>query len=189
MRNSIKAALAAVAGGSLLLGGAGSLAYWTDETEVQPDTTLTSGTLDLGAPDCADWELDDLSVFDPAADTVVPGDTITRVCQFQISVTGAHLEAELTANAPTMPDSALQDELSFAAVYELDTDATDDSTNETLVDPDAGPVAFDVSDNNSYLRVAFTVNFPFGGLDNDSEGAVTAQLDAISVTATQTDSH
>ena len=102
MRNSIKAALAATAGAGLLLGGAGSLAYWNDATEVQPDTTLTSGTLDLGAPTCASWKLDDDSDFTPASDTIVPGDSLTRTCQFQISATGDHLTAQLSANVPSM---------------------------------------------------------------------------------------
>lgn len=187
MRNSIKAALAATAGGGLLLGGTGSLAYWNDATEVQPDTTLTSGTLDLGAPTCASWKLDDGSDFTAGSDTIVPGDTLTRSCQLAISATGDHLTAQLTANAPSMPDSALEDELAFTAVYEIDTDATDDGTGETTVDPDAGAVAFSDADDGSYLRVLFTVDFPFGaGVDNDSNGAVTAQLDAITVTATQT---
>ena len=169
MRNSIKAALAATAGAGLLLGGAGSLAYWNDATEVQPDTTLTSGTLDLGAPTCASWKLDDDSDFTPA------------------SATGDHLTAQLSANVPSMPDSALEDELAFTAVYEIDTDATDDGTGETTVDPDAGAVAFSDADDGSYLRVEFTVDFPFGAsVDNDSNGAVSAQLDAITVTATQT---
>ncbi len=39
MRNSIKAALAATTGAALLLGGAGSLAYWSDE-EVIPGGTI-----------------------------------------------------------------------------------------------------------------------------------------------------
>ncbi|WP_300404753.1 alternate-type signal peptide domain-containing protein [uncultured Nocardioides sp.] len=187
MRNSIKAALAATAGAGLLLGGAGSLAYWNDATEVQPDTTLTSGTLDLGAPTCASWKLDDDSDFTPASDTIVPGDSLTRTCQFQISATGDHLTAQLSANVPSMPDSALEDELAFTAVYEIDTDATDDGTGETTVDPDAGAVAFSDADDGSYLRVEFTVDFPFGAsVDNDSNGAVSAQLDAITVTATQT---
>ena len=193
MRTSIKAALAASAGASLLLGGAGSLAYWNDTTQPLSNTTVTSGTLDLGAPSCGDWLLDDDSVFDPGAETIVPGDSLTRVCQFQVSITGDHLEAEITANAPTMTNSALEDELSFAAVYEQDDDNTDNDTGETVIDPDAGPVAFDVDDNGDYLRVEFTVTFPFNAtptaLDNDSEGGITTQLNAITVTATQTDSH
>jgi len=187
MRNSIKAALAATAGGGLLLGGAGSLAFWTDSTEVQPDTTLTSGTLDLSAPTCGDWTLDGGFVYTPASDEIVPGDTLTRTCQFQITAIGEHLLADLDANPPTMTDSFLEDELTFTAVYELDDDATDDATGERAVDPDAGPVSFTDADNGDYLRVAFTVDFPYGVEDNQSNGGITTQLDAITVTATQTD--
>lgn len=187
MKSSIKAALAATAGGGLLLGGAGSLAYWTDSTEVQPDTTLTSGRLDLSAPTCGDWTLDGGFVYTPATDEIVPGDTLTRTCQFQITAIGEHLAANLTANAPAMTDSFLEDELTFAADYEIDSDATNDNVGETLVDPDAGAVAFTDADNGKYLRVAFTVDFPYGVVDNQSNGGITTQLGAVTVTATQTD--
>ncbi len=46
MKKTTKGALAAVAGGSLLFGGAGSLAYWTGESTVTGDS-IESGTLDL----------------------------------------------------------------------------------------------------------------------------------------------
>lgn len=190
MRTAVKAALAATAGGGLLLGGAGSLAYWNDATEVQPDTTITSGTLDLGAPTCDGWLLNG-TAFNPATKTIVPGDTLTRVCEFQISVTGDYVTANITANAPTMTNSALEDELTFSATYEQDTDADDNSTGETTITPAAGAVPFEINDDGDTLRVFFTVGFPFNAsptaLDNDSEGGVTTQLNAITVTATQTD--
>lgn len=189
MKTALKAALAATAGGGLLLGGAGSLAYWTDDEELQPETDLVSGTLDLGAPTCGDWLLDDASTFTPATDRIVPGDSLTRTCQFLITGVGDHLEAALSADLATAQDSALEDELTVSAAYEIDTDATDDDTNETSVDPEAGPVAFTDADNGSYLRATVSVAFAFGTEDNDSNGGVTATLDDIVVTATQTDSH
>lgn len=191
MKTAIKAALAVTAGGVLLLGGAGSLAYWNDTRDVQPNTTLTSGTLKLGAPTCGNWEINGVSTADPAAMRIVPGDNLTRVCEFQISVTGDYLEAQLTATAPTMDDSFLEDELAFTVTYERDTDVVNDDTNETTIDPVGSPVTFTSSDDGHYLRAFFEVDFPFNAtptaLDNDSNGGVTAQLNAITVTATQTD--
>lgn len=193
MRTSIKAALAAAAGGGLLLGGAGSLAYWDDDEDI-PTETVTSGQLDLAAPDCdsTDWKLDDGSAFDPASDTLVPGDTLTRVCHFALTVTGEHLEAEFEAAAPTKQAGALSDELVLSADYEIDADTTDNGGGaESAVDPEGAVTgAADIGNANDgdYLRAVVTVSFPFGaGVDNDSNGGVASVLDAITVTATQTD--
>lgn len=192
MRNSIKAALAAVAGGGLLLGGAGSLAYWDDAEDV-PTDTVTSGQLDLGAPVCEGWKLDDGSAFTAATDTIVPGDSLTQICEFPLTVTGDHLEAEFTAEAPSITASALSDELTYTAAYEVDQDQTDDGVAEVAVTPEtpaSGTADITVADDGAWLRSTLTVDFAFGGsVDNTSNGGIAAVLDAFTVTATQTDSH
>lgn len=191
MRNSIKAALAATTGAALLLGGAGSLAYWQDADDI-PTDTLTSGQLDLGAPVCEGWLLDGGAAFDPLTDTIVPGDSLTQICEFPLTVTGDHLEAEFTAEAPAMTVGDLSDELTYTAAYEVDPDATDDG-NEAAVtpqDPASGTADITAADDGSYLRATLTVAFDFGGaVDNTSNGGIEAILEAFTVTATQTDSH
>ena len=60
MKKSTKGAFAAAAAGSLLLGGAGSLAYWTDASTVD-GKAITSGHLQLNpiTATCDDsWQLD-----------------------------------------------------------------------------------------------------------------------------------
>lgn len=192
MRNSIKAALAATAGAGLLLGGAGSLAYWQDADDI-PTDTLTSGELDLGAPVCEGWLLDGGAAFDPLTDTIVPGDSLTQICEFPLTVTGDHLEAEFTAEVPSMTAGDLTDELTYTATYEVDGDATDDDTNEVAVTPQtpaAGTADITAADDGSYLRATLSVQFAFGGaVDNTSNGGVSGILEAFTVTATQTDSH
>jgi alternate signal-mediated exported protein len=190
MKNSVKAALAALAGGGLLLGGAGSLAYWSDTDDV-PTTTVTSGTLDLAAPSCGVWKIDGGATFTPASDRIVPGDTLTRECTFALTVTGAHLEAEFTAATPTKDASALSDELVLSAAYEIDADTTNDGVGERAVAPEApgsgtGTADITAADNGRYLRAIMTVSFPYGVLDNDSNGGIASILGAVTVTATQT---
>jgi len=54
MNKTIKGSLAAGAAAVLLLGGAGSLAYWTDAADIDGGT-ITAGTLTLDAGTCGDW--------------------------------------------------------------------------------------------------------------------------------------
>ncbi|WP_341242785.1 alternate-type signal peptide domain-containing protein [uncultured Nocardioides sp.] len=207
MRTSLKAALAGVAGAGLLLGGAGSLAFWND-TEDVPGGTIESGVLNLGSPVCDDWQLDGsggaFSLDGEAPDVIVPGDTISQTCELDLDVVGKHLTATLSASAPSLGDSELDNELVASAVYELDSDGTDSvgpDASETAITPQGGPVAFSDADNGKLLRVTVTLAFPFNstdvgnveGLDNGSNNAsdynapaVVATLDNITITALQT---
>ncbi len=101
MNKTTKGSLAAGAAAVLLLGGAGSLAYWTDAATIDGGT-INSGylTLDNGSCD-AEW------VYGPdnrrAGDTVVnfvPGDVVTKDCTFIIGAQGDNLAA-----TPTVPDT------------------------------------------------------------------------------------
>ena len=71
MKKSTKGALAAAAAGTLLLGGAGTYAFWTDTATVDGGD-IASGSITLSSVVCADdWthsENDDVVEF------IVPGD-------------------------------------------------------------------------------------------------------------------
>jgi alternate signal-mediated exported protein len=106
MNKSSKGALAAAAAAVLLLGGAGSLAYWTDSASVAGGS-INSGKLtltDATAGTCASaaWTLDAAedpasATFDPATDTLVPGDVLTKTCTYTIGAAGKHLRADVSA--------------------------------------------------------------------------------------------
>lgn len=106
MKKSSQGALAAAAAGVLLLGGAGSLAYWTDAATVSGGA-INSGKLtltDATAGTCASaaWKLDTMEspsgvTFDPATDTLVPGDVLTKQCSYTIGAVGTHLRADVAA--------------------------------------------------------------------------------------------
>lgn len=119
MKKATKGALAAAAAGSLLLGGAGSLAYWTSTSDVN-GASITSGHLKLVpatgtgvTAGCTPWKLvipavlDDPSTTtvdesaaattaDFASQKIVPGDELTRVCNYTIDMTADNLKASLT---------------------------------------------------------------------------------------------
>lgn len=92
MKKTTKGALAAGAAAALLLGGAGSLAYWT-ETATVPGSTIESGHLAITGDTCATagWKLDDGSDVDSTT-RIVPGDQLTKECQFTIEGEGDHLD-------------------------------------------------------------------------------------------------
>jgi len=174
MRKATKGAIAAAAGGALLLGGAGTLAFWTDTASV-PGGTFTSGHLTLTPDTCADtWVLDALEdppgvTFDPATDFLVPGDVLTRECTFTIGAVGTHLLATVAAAPPPTMTGDLADDLTVsAAVVEVNGAPATEFTDEN---------------NGQTLTVGLTVTFD-AAADNTSQD-VSAVLNDITVTASQ----
>ena len=125
MKTVTKAAIAGVAGVTLLLGGAGTLAFWTD-TQAGSVVTIATGNLDLGTPaDGSDWALQQNAADLPAdtaealsvpyiAQLLVPGDTLTKMVQVPVVLTGENNRARLditAANAEGALDDALSAEI------------------------------------------------------------------------------
>jgi alternate signal-mediated exported protein len=171
MNKTMKGALAAGAAGALLLGGAGSLAFWSDSSDV-PGASITSGELKLGAPDCGDgWLLDGGAAY--STQLLVPGDTLTKTCTIDLTATGAHLGADLAIATPTWSAAnGLTAELSPTATFTVNGATTDHVTSAD--DTGTGEISAEL-----------TVTFDGDTASNDSED-LTAALDAVTITATQT---
>ena len=117
MNKSIKGALAAAAAGALLLGGAGSLAYWTG-TEQVPGGTFSSGYLQIEDGTCATatWTLAGGAAY--TTQKLVPGDSVTKTCEFTIDGVGDHLTVSLdTATPGWSASNALTSALSVEASF------------------------------------------------------------------------
>jgi alternate signal-mediated exported protein len=173
INKSTKGALAASAAAVLLLGGAGSLAYWNSTQDVS-GADIASGHLKLTDPDCgAGWVLDGGTNYE--AQLLVPGDTLTKVCTFALDSSGAHLSADFDTTAPDISgDAALLSELDVSADY---------TVNGDPVAASDVPVA-----NGDVIEATIVVDWQYGVLDNDSNVApagLSAMLDTITVTATQ----
>lgn len=169
MHNSIKGALAAIAGGALLLGGAGTLAFWSDEGTVG-GTDIASGTLDLGTPTCAGWKLDGDQAF--TDQLVVPGDVLTQVCTFTVVAAGEHLAATFDVTTPGWgATNGLTDQLAVAAAYRVGSE-TVDGTAVPIVDKDV-------------ITATVTVTFDGAAATNASQ-TLSAALDDVTITASQT---
>lgn len=176
INKSTKGALAASAAGILLLGGAGSLAYW-NSTQTVAGGDVSTGHLKLTTPACGGgWILDGGATY--STQLLVPGDTLTKVCTFSLSSSGEHLTADFDTTAPefTAGDVALLAELDVDATYKVDTVAV--GSNDVPVE------------NGDVIEATIVVSWPYGVEDNDSNvlAGLSATLDTITVTATQSHS-
>jgi len=175
MKKSTKGALAASAAGILLLGGAGSLAYW-DAQQTVDGGDIVSGRLELTAPSCGTgWTLDageqlPSTVF-TAGSKLVPGDVLTKVCTFVITAQGDHLRAELdVTDADFSSTNVLTDQLAVDASFAIG----------------ATPIPAEITEANDGNVVTATITVTFDGpaATNLSQNQ-TATLDAITIAATQ----
>lgn len=164
MKKTTKGAVAAVAAGALLLGGAGTLAYWTDDANVDGGT-VNSGSIELTATDCstAPWtHTEDGSTVV----NIVPGDTIEKVCEATLVLEGDHIGATVELDADSLSDveGALGQELEAGATIP------------------AGPVT---GEGTHDVSVTISVSFPGEPATNASQNG-TAVLNGLALTATQT---
>lgn len=175
MRTSLKAALAGVAGAGLLLGGAGSLAFWTDEETVD-GAAVNGGELSLAEISCGDWSLNGgVTAFVPATDLIVPGDELVQVCNTKLAVEGDSLTGTLAVELPDMTGATgLTDELVPTSTFTL---GGGDEVATVTVGPD---------DDQKAIVVTTKINFPFGVKDNDSNRNLSAALADFPLTLTQT---
>ena len=177
MKKSTKGALAATAAGILLLGGAGSLAYWNDSATITGGS-IASGTLSLTQETgqvCTDWTLDSAGSTTYTAGTtlVVPGDVITKDCDYTVNATGAHLTATLAMDAASITGSNdLSAALTPDAQYTLG--GTSVSSGQAITSADDGAV----------LHATITVTFETTTSGLTAQG-LTAGLNDIAVTLTQ----
>ncbi|MBZ5733800.1 alternate-type signal peptide domain-containing protein [Nocardioides sp. TRM66260-LWL] len=115
MRHSLKGALAAAGAVVVLVGGSGTLAFWTDAVTLPGGTGIASGSLKLtdtttGGCAAAGWVLDSAAspagaTFVPATGRLVPGDVLTKTCTFTVAATGTHLTAGIAVTQPTKTGS------------------------------------------------------------------------------------
>ena len=183
MKKSTKGALAATTAGVLLLGGAGSLAFWSGSITIG-GSTISSGHISLDdttAGDCAgaDWILDNGeatagAVFDPATSTLVPGDSITKTCTFDVTAAGDHLRATLAATGGE--DSAP------AAGGDLAPDV-----DTTAVFTVGGVPATSITGDNDgdELEAKITLSFPYGAATDNPSQDDSLDLSAYTVALTQ----
>lgn len=171
MKKSTKGALAASASAVLLLGGAGSLAYWNATGDVGGGT-ITAGELRLTESTAPAWTLNGAPVADIAAVRVVPGDTLRFTGAWTIAASGDNLQADVDLTG-----------------IEGQGGLTDDVTITDAYTVGGAPLSGSITDENDgdVLAASVVVDFPFGStVDNGSQGQ-TLDLTDVDVVVTQTD--
>ncbi|QEO14083.1 alternate-type signal peptide domain-containing protein [Agromyces intestinalis] len=193
MKKTTKATIAIGAGVVLLLGGAGTLAYWTDEADFGVDQTITAGTLTVEPVDDGTWT----ATFDggeskievpPGSDTrIVPGNTLEFTQTVEIIASGDDLYFTIEQNDPLITvDPALETALERAEieVSELEPGGSIEETGTEGV--------YQVTANDetpAIIEVTLTIVWPFGAdgspaTDNPAMGGVVT-LSAGAITVTQ----
>lgn len=195
MNKTAKGALGASAAAVLLMGGAGSLAFWTSSDTVDGGS-VTAGTLGIKAKNIAGTSSPcDASWVYAAGNAkagqvvnlVVPGDKVTKKCTFSIEATGDNLKAKVTAPA-SLNVSGTPAGTSFVATSTA-TYALSGATNGPIAD--GGVITS--ADNGDTLTATFVVTIPFGTGEtgskvnaNDTKG-ILAKLDTLTVSVQQLD--
>jgi alternate signal-mediated exported protein len=177
VKKATKGAVAAGIGGVLLLGGAGTVAFWTDNEPITGGT-IASGHLrivtDGTNQGCGAWELDTAESA-PTAYTVgqplVPGDVLTRDCAFTVQATGNHLRATVGISAVNFSGAASD----FGGQLHASVSA---------VKIGGTPVSsFTEADDGGTLTASVSVTFD-SAAPNGTEDLATF-LDSLTLTATQ----
>lgn len=164
MNKTIKGALGASAAAVLLLGGAGSLAFWTDDASVNGGS-VNSGFLTIDplivspkteACDAA-WVHANGPKINTTVVNIVPGDVITKSCTFKVTAQGDNLSATptvpttvtYTATPKTGGAAPTTLDLPVAATYKLGATDFDATSRVTELD------------NDKTLTAKIQVSFPY----------------------------
>lgn len=181
MKKTTKGAIAAGAAAVLLLGGAGTLAYWSDSATVDGGS-VNSGELALSAGECTGSFV--YATGNAGAGTavtnVVPGDSVSTTCTFDITAEGDNLTADLTA-----PDTVTVTPTPAAPTLDADV------TVGYQIDGATVPATITEDNDGDIVTATITVTFPFGDAAtinaNDTQN-LGIDLSDLTISLTQTES-
>ena len=204
MNKLVKGAIAGAAGIVLLMGGAGSLAYWNDSANAGPaagSNSITAGTLTITAANAGSWTKGfynaagtvvtaPAAVASLSAVRIVPGNRLVYTQNFNVVGTGDDLYFTIssTAGAVTGATAGAADVALAAQINASGTTAFSIAsiTGGTVV-PATTPGTYKVSSNAgtpSTIAVTWTVDFPFGAtaVNTAKTGAVSLSQGSITLT-------
>lgn len=171
MKKMSKGALAAAAAALLLVGGAGTIAFWNDSETVDAGT-ITAGELALEPGEAAatwtdtttDTPIDDIGDF-----LVVPGDNLVYEATFVVTAQGDNLEATLEVD-----ESSITGDLPAESTMTVEVLGAD------------GPLsAITEANDGETITAQITFDFPYEEATNDSQ-TTDVDLSGLVLTLEQT---
>ncbi|GAA3527470.1 hypothetical protein AFL01nite_03580 [Aeromicrobium flavum] len=169
MKKSTKGAVAAGASAVLLLGGAGSLAYWNANGSIAGGS-ISSGTLTLTPKNVGTWTLNGTTVT--GTPTIVPGDELVYTGSYTIGATGNNIRGNLTVTGGTGTPWAGS---TMTSTFKLDTTTITTATPITA------------AQNGKDVSAEIRIDFPFGSsVDNNSQSK-SVTLSNVGIALVQTD--
>lgn len=187
MNKITKGAIAGGVGVALLLGGAGTLAYWNDQANIGAAGTITAGqlTIERDAAAASDgWTVSNNSIQNVAVDLddflIVPGDTLTYTATFEIVAEGDNILAEVGIGANAIAPADAQNGTDVALAGQLI-----DSATYTVNGASGANVTLDEGPHEVVVTVS--IAWPFAGDPSDDNPAQLGQvsLDDFNVVVTQ----
>ena len=171
MNKTTKGALAAATAAALLIGGAGTLAFWSDSDSVDAGT-ITAGKLSLTpVAAAATWTdtHDSSTISDIASFRVVPGDKLVYEAGFTVNADGDNLEAALDVDDASVSGALL------------------DESSVNVAVTDSGGSAIDAitpAQDGETITARVTFDFPYAAATNDSQQQA-VDLSGLRLTLTQ----
>lgn len=171
MNKTTKGALAAATAAALLVGGAGTLAFWSDSDNVDAGT-IAAGELSLApaaaSPTWTDTH-DGATISDIASFRVVPGDNLVYEAAFTVNAEGDNLDATLDIDEASV-SGALLDE---------------SSVDVAVTDASGSPIAaITPAQDGETITATVTFDFPYAAATNVSQQQA-ADLSGIRLALTQ----
>ncbi|MDO9380338.1 MAG: alternate-type signal peptide domain-containing protein [Nocardioidaceae bacterium] len=170
MKKSTKGAIAAGAAAVLLVGGAGSLAFWSDSEGVDGGT-ITSGRLTItpaGTP-APTWtdETTGTAIPDIGAFRIVPGDSLTYTADFVVEAVGDNLAATIEVDDDSITGSP--------------TLLAETTQSVQVLDGGAALTAITEAQDGDTVTAEVTFTFPYAAATNASQ-STTAALQTVDLT-------
>lgn len=172
MNKFAKGSLAAGAGVVLLLGGAGTLAYWNDSAE------LTGGTVNAG--ELTLTPVEGSGKWAPEITTWVPGDESTYSQTLQLVATGDNIQGTIALDEKSVVISEDDDnefKVDFAPAGDLPVGLTYDEESQVI--------SFD-GEGTYEIPVEVTVALPYNDKEQNGSQNAKVSFEGATYTATQT---
>lgn len=200
MNKNIKASIAIAAGVVLLMGGAGSLAYWNDAQTLGSAGTISAGTL-TATPGTGGWTKSfnggTASAVTLGSTQIVPGNTLVYTQTFTVNASGSDLYFTVAPTAGSVTgtggaNAALQTALGTPTIAVT----TNAAATGTTVAPSTttGTYKIGAGTTATTFTVTWTIAWPFGTApasnttgDNAAKtGSVTLTNGALTLTQVAT---